>query len=132
MIAWLVLAALLVLSCKSNTDCSCPVDQGGDHRVLACGDTVCVGGTPFTCADGKAVAQSGACTATPPPGSTGGATPDSGSNEQDHSCDDLSTFCNTSCRKPSSVASDCLSTAGAGDPQACASWQSSNAVLCSP
>src|SRR5438270_12140946 len=34
MIAWLVLAALLLLSpaCKSDTDCSCPVDQSGDHR----------------------------------------------------------------------------------------------------
>lgn len=128
----LVLVLVFLTSCKSNTDCSCPVDQGGDHRVLACGDTVCVGGTPFTCTDGKAVAQSGACTVTPPPGAGSSGTPDSGSSVQDHSCDDLSTFCQTSCRKPASVNSDCLSTAGGGDSQACASWQSSNAVLCSP
>jgi hypothetical protein len=134
MILWIMLALLALSSaCKTSTDCSCVVDQSGDHRVLACGDTQCVGGTPFTCTDGTSVALSGACTVTPPPGAgSSGGTPDSGSTVQDHSCDDLGSFCQTSCRKPQSVNSDCLSTAGTGDPVQCAQWQSSNAVLCSP
>jgi hypothetical protein len=123
---------VVVVACQTSTDCTCTIDQNGDHRVVACGNTVCVGGSPFTCSDGKAVAQSGAC-ATPAPGDTSsGAPAPEGGMPIDHSCDDLSTYCNTSCRKPASVSADCLATAGSGDPARCAAWQSSNSVLCSP
>jgi hypothetical protein len=30
------------------------------------------------------------------------------------------------------VAADCQATASNGDPQACASWQATNGVLCKP
>ncbi|HEY8074804.1 MAG TPA: hypothetical protein VIF62_11860 [Labilithrix sp.] len=125
----------IVAACKTSTDCTCTIDQAGDHRVIACGETSCVGGTPFTCSDGNAVQQSGSCTSTPPPGGSSGAEVDAGGNTpppMDHSCDDLAAFCSTSCRKPASVNADCLNTAGTGDPTQCMEWQQSNGALCSP
>ena len=119
-------------ACQNNTDCTCTVDANGDHRVVACGDTACVGGQTFTCSDGKVVAQSGSCTVQPTPTSSTGTGVDSGPAPMDHSCDDLATFCSTSCRHPASVNSDCLSAAGSGDPAQCMAWQQSNAALCSP
>jgi hypothetical protein len=121
-----IAATVSAWSCTSNPDCTCTIDQNGDHRVIACGDNACVGGTQFTCTNGTATPRSG-CEPTPP-----APTPNEGGPPPDTSCQDLQSFCDTQCHKPVAVASDCANTAAAGNGPQCASWQSSNAVLCSP
>lgn len=124
----------LAIACKgSTTDCNCPVEQNGERRTLACGETACVGGVTVACGGDQTVATRGACTEqqTPPPPPAGG---DAGGTPPppDTSCDDLRAFCTSSCNAPAGAASDCLSTASAGDPTACKNWQSANSVLCRP
>jgi hypothetical protein len=131
----LVTAALAAGSgaCRSSTDCTCTVERGGERRVLACGENACVGGVTLACGDDEQVLQRGACTEEnpPPPPST---SPDSGGTPPpvDTSCDDLRTFCSSSCNRPASTAADCVSVANAGDPQACASWRATSSVVCRP
>jgi len=132
----LVTFAGMAMACSSssNDDCTCVVEQNGERRTLACGQTSCVGGVVITCAEQDKSAQRGACTPTPgtsePPGD---GTPDAGNGAPpDRSCDDLRTFCTTSCSNPASVSADCQTTASAGDPQACAAWQLTSGLLCMP
>jgi hypothetical protein len=128
----LFVACLIWIACTSSTsDCTCVVEYNGERRTLACGETACVGGVVTACGDQNKTVQHGACTSEPPPDVDSGAS-SSGAPPPDHSCDDLRNFCIASCNNPASVAADCQSTANAGDPQACAAWQSSNAVLCKP
>lgn len=116
---------------SSRTDCTCSFDNGGQHRTLACGEHACVGGVSASCAAKDAVVRGGDCVAPPAMSEDAGSV-----TEQpppvDTSCDDLLTFCSTSCGSPASVATDCLTTASSGDPNLCAEWSVANGALCSP
>ena len=130
----LVVSYVAILSCCSSptSDCTCLVDNNGERRTLACGETACVGGTSIACVDKEKVVLQGGCIVVLPPPEPEG-TPDSGAPPPpDPSCDDLRAFCNSSCNNPASVAADCQSVASAGNPQSCASWQSTNSALCKP
>jgi hypothetical protein len=124
------LAASAALPCctASTTDCTCLVDNNGERRTIACGDTTCVGGTSIACTDKDKIVSQGACT--PPPSPTATQTSPDADAPPDPSCGNLQSFCNSSCTNPPSVSSDCQSVANAGDPQACASWQGANGLLC--
>jgi hypothetical protein len=130
-LALLLVTGWVALACcsSSTTDCTCLVDNNGERRTLACGDTSCVGGTSVACTDKDKIVTQGACAAPAPTGTS--TTPDAAPPPPpDTSCSDLAAFCNASCTSPASVASDCQSVASAGDPQACSSWQASNGPLC--
>jgi hypothetical protein len=137
-VGFVVRAALLAgcltsfaFACTSSTsDCTCVVEYNGERRTLACGETACIGGVVTACGDQNKTVQHGSCSE-PPPNVDAGVPPEA-EPPPDHSCDDLRTFCNTSCNNPVSVAADCQATASNGDPQACAAWQSANGVLCKP
>jgi hypothetical protein len=133
--ALLALAPLFfaLLGCSgSHTDCTCSVDEGDQHRTLACGEHGCVGGTTVTCVDKEQSVRGGECVAPPTDtGDMGGVTPPP-TPGQDSSCDDLLAFCNASCNEPDSAAADCLTTASSGDPALCAEWSLANSALCSP
>ena len=117
---------------RSSADCTCDVAINGERRGLVCGETECVGGVQVTCTDTNQSVERGACVSTtrPPPAEVDAAAP--GTTPPDPACDDLRTFCNTSCAKPINVASDCQATASTGDPSTCASWQATYGVLCRP
>ncbi|WP_394850000.1 hypothetical protein LZC95_21395 [Pendulispora brunnea] len=118
---------------SSNTDCTCAAEYNGQRRTLACGETACVGGVTIACGEKSQIVQGGACTVTSPPPESPGF--DAGGNPNptpDRSCDDLRTYCSTSCSSPASVAADCLATASAGDPPSCATWPLTNGVVCRP
>lgn len=123
---------LAAIACHAKDDCTCTVDQNTDRRVLACATTGCVGGLEFTCIDGKAQQTGSTCTQQPPAAvdATAPAPPDA--TPADTSCDDLRSFCSSSCARPATVAADCLSTASSGDPQQCAAWRATNGTLCRP
>jgi hypothetical protein len=124
---------LLQSSCSASTsDCTCLVDNNGERRTLACGDTSCIGGTVLACADKEKVVPHGACSATPAPSDTPPSADSGAAPPSDPSCPNLAAFCGTSCSSPASVAADCLSVANAADPQACAAWQGANGLLCHP
>ncbi len=131
----LVLAALfaaLAACSSSHTDCTCSFDNEGQHRTLACGEHACVGGVNVSCAAKDELVRGGDCVAPP-----GNSEPDAGTvMEQpppvNSSCDDLLSFCSTSCNAPPDVAADCLSTGSSGDPDVCADWSVANGALCSP
>ena len=128
------LATFSVACSSSQDECTCVVDQSGERRTLACGQASCVGGIIVVCAEGNRTDQRGACTPTQDSTGTGGVgSPDSGNGgPPDTSCDDLQTFCSTSCSRPASVSADCQTTASAGDPQACRSWPLSSGLSCMP
>ncbi|HTQ04563.1 MAG TPA: hypothetical protein VMI54_11935 [Polyangiaceae bacterium] len=117
---------------SSRTDCTCSFDNDGQHRTLACGERACVGGVNASCAAKDEIVRGGDCVA--PPDDTdsdaGGVTEEP--PPASTACDDLSTFCSTSCNSPASVATDCLTTASSDDPNACADWSVANGALCSP
>ncbi len=128
------LVATMACSSSSNDDCTCVVEQNGERRTLACGQTSCVGGIIITCAEQDKTVQRGACTEMPGPTEPPAAgSSDSGNGAPpDRSCDDLRTYCTTNCSNPPSVSADCQTTASAGDPQACAAWQLTSGLLCTP
>src|SRR5206468_10326511 len=81
----------LAIACRaSTTDCNCPVEQNGERRTLACGETACVGGVTVACGSDQAVVSRGACTEqqTPPPPPAGGDAGDTPPPPPDTSCDD--------------------------------------------
>lgn len=127
-------AAVLVAasSCGSSDACSCAVENAGERRAILCGESACVAGATFSCTKAGEAVRGGACVAARP------SMPDAGSGvvtpapPVDTSCSDLATFCTTSCAAPASVAADCVATASSGNASACASWTSSNQVLCHP
>ena len=129
----MILVTAVPFGCARSTDtCTCYVENGGEQRTLSCGDTSCLAGLSYACVDKNTSVQRGSCTE-PAPTTTAVPIRDSGSTAPpDTSCDDLRTFCSTSCNKPATTASDCLSTASTGDPATCASWQATNGVLCRP
>ena len=131
LIAFALSASIAIAGCTSaSPDCTCAVERNGERATLACGQTACVGGVTLSCRAKDAVDQAGACTSPPPqndPDAGGGVEP-----PPDRSCDDLASFCGSSCTRPATIAADCQSTASAGDPQACASWQTANGALCKP
>src|SRR5262245_13590616 len=119
---WLAVLGWLLIQAgcsSSNTTCTCTVQNGGMRRTIACGDSACIDGTTTVCTEqGKTVLRD-ACSA-PPTASevdSGGPMPveDAGSR---HFCDDLSSFCDTSCGTPASAAADCRATATSGDEAA--------------
>jgi hypothetical protein len=129
----LVLAFLAVCgACSSSrTDCTCSVDNGGQHRTLACGEHACVGGLNASCAAKDELVRGGDCVAPPDTSEDGGAVTEE-PPPVDTSCDALLTFCGTSCNAPAAVAADCLTTGSSGDPDLCAQWSVANGALCSP
>ncbi|WP_394828076.1 hypothetical protein [Pendulispora albinea] len=132
-ISWSAGPATLGACTSSNTDCTCTAEYAGQRRTLACGETACVGGTTVTCGDKDQLALGGACTVTAPPPEGPGF--DAGGNPTpppDRSCDDLRTYCSTSCTNPASVSADCQATASAGNPESCATWTLTNGVVCRP
>jgi hypothetical protein len=117
---------------RSNDTCTCVVDNSGERRTLACGETSCIAGLLVACVDEESTAVRGSCTGTsappPPP-----ITLDAGVIlPPDTSCDDLRIFCSTNCSTPATVAADCQTTASTGDPPTCASWQLTSRLLCRP
>jgi hypothetical protein len=132
--AALAVVSVAVVGCTSSSsdDCTCVVELNGDRRTLACGQTACVGAAVVICAEQDKSDLRGPCTQPPPPEPPGSGSPDAGTGPPDTSCDDLSTFCATSCSRPASVSADCQTTASAGDPPSCAAWQTTNGLLCMP
>jgi hypothetical protein len=124
-------AAVFGACSASRTDCTCAFDNGGQHRTLACGEHACVGGVSASCAAKDELVRGGDCAAPPEVPADGG-----GVSEEpppvDTSCDELLTFCATSCTAPAVVAADCLTTASSGAPELCAQWSVANGALCSP
>jgi hypothetical protein len=130
----LLVAALVAVAgacSSSDTDCICSADNGGQHRTLACGERACVGGVSASCAAKDQLVRGGDCVV-PPETSEDGGTVTEEPPPVDTSCDDLLTFCSTSCNAPAAVAADCLSTGSSGDPNLCAQWSVANGALCSP
>jgi len=118
---------------KHDADCTCNVENNGEARTLVCGETRCVGGTTLTCGEKDKGIRGGPCNGSvEPPDPDAGAPGGEPTPEPDHSCDDLLSFCNSSCSNPPSVSADCQATASAGDPQACSVWQFANGVACRP
>jgi hypothetical protein len=130
----LVASYVAILSCSSSSTstCTCAVANNGERRSLVCGETACVGGTTYVCTDNQQIVTQGACIVVTPPPDTQPGQDASAPPPPDPSCDNLRSFCNSSCNNPASVAADCQSVASAGDPGSCTSWQSTNSALCKP
>jgi len=121
------------LGCGTKPDCGCVVEKGNERRSVACGQSACVAGTLEICGETGQIVERGSCNAAPPATDqpeTGGST--ASSSPPDHSCDDLLTFCSSSCNSPTSASTDCQNTASSGDNNACAQWQQTSGVLCRP
>ena len=121
--------------CSSNkSDCACLVERGNERRSVVCGQSACVAGTLEICSETGQIVERGACNPAPPSteqpdtGGSGG----SSCAAPDHSCDDLLSFCNSSCNSPTTASTDCQNTASSGDSAACQQWQQTNAVVCRP
>jgi hypothetical protein len=84
-----------------------------------------------SCAAKDEIVRNGDCVA-PPDTSDDAGTVTEEPPPVDHRCDDLLSFCSTSCNAPASVASDCLTTGSSGDPDLCGQWSVANGSLCSP
>ena len=131
----LVFAALfgVFVGCSSShTDCTCSFDNDGQHRTLACGEHACVGGVNASCAAKDELVRGGDCVAPPDQSDSDAGSVTEEPPPASTACDDLSTFCSTSCNSPASVANDCLTTASTGDPDLCSDWSVANGALCSP
>lgn len=124
------------LGCSTTkADCACVVEKGNERRSVACGQSACVAGTLEICGETGQIVERGACSAAPPSTDqpdTGGSSATAPGVPPDHSCDDLLSFCSSSCNSPTAASTDCQNTASSGDSAACAQWQQTSGVLCRP
>jgi hypothetical protein len=130
-----IAALALGLGCgTAQPDCGCVVQKGAERRSLACGQSACVAGSLENCSETGQIVERGACNNAPPSmdETDAGTATGSPSNTPDHSCDDLLSYCNSSCHSPTSASTDCQNTASSGDSAACQQWQQTNGVLCRP
>jgi hypothetical protein len=138
---WRVLSPSLLLiglapACSADeSDCSCSVETAAERRALSCGASVCIDGVLLACVNQAEIVERGACT-TPAASDQGDDAEPSAPGDTpattDTGCDDLQSYCSTSCRSPAATAADCQATAARQDGDACRQWSLASGVLCRP
>lgn len=125
----------LVACGTREPDCGCTVQVGSERRTIGCGESACIASSLQYCQNAAEIVDRGACSVT----SNGGQSNQAGTSStappdmpEPHACDDLLTYCSTSCSSPPTASADCQATAGLGDDDACERWLLTNGILCHP